>query len=82
MTFYLFFDFVDFDGFNDGVFPGVLLLSRWRLSGLPVDLAVLLGPGFNPIVFIYSLKLYEHQGRRKEFQKWVYKTVVLWTIDS
>jgi hypothetical protein len=32
-------------GLSDGVFPGVSLLSRRRLSGLPVDLAIGFGPG-------------------------------------
>ena len=36
---------VDFDGFKDGVLPGVPLLSRWRWSGFPVDVAVLFDPG-------------------------------------
>lgn len=30
---------------REGVLPGVSLLSRRRLSGLPVDLAIGLGPG-------------------------------------
>lgn len=37
--------FVDLDGFSDGVFPGVFLLSRWRWSGFPVEMAVRFGPG-------------------------------------
>lgn len=36
-------------GLRDGVFPGVVLLSLCRLSGLPVDLAILFGPGLIPI---------------------------------
>jgi len=43
------------EGFNDGVFPGVLLLSRWRWSGFPVDVAILFGPVFSPIVFDFLL---------------------------
>lgn len=35
----------DFDGFNDVVLPGVFLLSCCRLSGFPVDVAILFGPG-------------------------------------
>jgi hypothetical protein len=41
-------------GFNDGVFPGVSLLSRARLSGFPVDLAILFGPGLSGIIFIFN----------------------------
>lgn len=37
-------------GFKVGVFPGVFLLSRWRLSGLPVDSAILFGPGLSAII--------------------------------
>ena len=37
-------------GLREGTLPGVDLLSLWRLSGLPVDLAILFGPGFIPIV--------------------------------
>lgn len=36
-------------GFKDGVFPGVCLLSLWRRSGLPVETAILFGPGLIPI---------------------------------
>jgi hypothetical protein len=32
-------------GFDDGVFPRVFLLSRWQLSGSPIDMAVLFEPG-------------------------------------
>ena len=42
-------------GFKDGVFPGVSLLSRWRLSGFPVDVAILFGPGFSGIMMIFKL---------------------------
>ncbi|WP_394906446.1 hypothetical protein [uncultured Mesonia sp.] len=38
-------------GLSDGVFPGVFLLSLWRLSGLPVVFAILFGPGLIPIIF-------------------------------
>lgn len=41
-------------GFNEGVFPGVFLLSCWRLSGLPVDFAILFGPGFSDIVLSFN----------------------------
>jgi hypothetical protein len=44
-----------FGGFNDGVFPGVFLLSRCRWSGLPVDVAILFGPGLSAIVFCFYL---------------------------
>ncbi len=37
-------------GLREGTLPGVDLLSLWRLSGLPVDLAILFGPVFIPIV--------------------------------
>lgn len=42
-------DYFCFGGFNEGVFPGVSLLSRCRLSGLPVDFAMRFGPGFSVI---------------------------------
>lgn len=42
--------FVLFEGFREGVFPGVFLLSRWRRSGFPVEIAIRFGPGFNPII--------------------------------
>lgn len=32
------------------MFPGVCLLSLCLLSGWPVDLAILFGPGFIPII--------------------------------
>lgn len=41
-------------GLREGTLPGVDLLSLWRLSGLPVDLAILFGPGF---ILIASLIL-------------------------
>lgn len=44
-----------FDGFNEGVLPGVFLLSRCRLSGLPVDLAIRLGPGLSAILSRFSV---------------------------
>ena len=47
-----FYFFEDLLGFNDGVFPGVSLLSRRRLSGSPVDLAIGFGPGLRPIIVI------------------------------
>lgn len=37
-------------GLSEGVFPGVSLLSRWRLSGFPVESAVLFGPGLIPFL--------------------------------
>jgi hypothetical protein len=42
----------DFDGFNNGVLPGVFLLSRWRWSGFPVEVATLFGPGLIGCVVI------------------------------
>nr|ACK87018.1 hypothetical protein [Pectobacterium atrosepticum] len=42
----------DLLGFNLSVFPGVFLLSRWRLSGSPVDSAMRFGPGLRLIIFI------------------------------
>lgn len=36
-------------GLREGTLPGVDLLSLWRLSGLPVDFAILFGPGLIPI---------------------------------
>lgn len=46
---------VEFDGFNDGVLPGVFLLSRWLSSCFPVDIAVLFGPGLIACVVIGCL---------------------------
>ncbi|EDM44520.1 hypothetical protein SCB49_13150 [unidentified eubacterium SCB49] len=46
--------FLRLGGFNDGVFPGVLLLSRARLSGFPVDLAILFGPGLSAITLVFN----------------------------
>jgi len=37
-------------GFNEGVLPGVSLLSRCRLSGFPVESAILFGPGLSAII--------------------------------
>ena len=34
--------------------PGVDLLSLCLLSGLPVDFAILFGPGFIPITFMFT----------------------------
>lgn len=45
--------FVDLLGFNEGVLPGVSLLSRRRLSGSPVDLAMGFGPGFKLMMFSF-----------------------------
>jgi hypothetical protein len=43
--------FEDLLGFKLEVFPGVVLLSRRRLSGFPVDLAVGFGPGLSAMIF-------------------------------
>ena len=48
------FPFLGTDGFNVGVLPGVDLLSRWRWSGLPVESAVLFGPGFKGIILVFN----------------------------
>ncbi len=37
-------------GLRLGLFPGVSLLSRRRLSTFPVDLAIGFGPGFNFVI--------------------------------
>lgn len=50
----LFLYFFRFGGFKDGVLPGVLLLSLARLSGFPVDLAILFGPVLSAIIFVFS----------------------------
>lgn len=42
-------------GLSVGVFPGVSLLSRRRLSGLPVDLAVGFGPGLMAIIALLAV---------------------------
>jgi len=56
---YYFFPCCLFGGGKEGVLPGVSLLSLWRLSGLPVDSAILFGPGFSAIIlkFIYKVCL-------------------------
>jgi hypothetical protein len=51
---YLYYFFGDFGGFKDGVFPGVSLLSRARLSGFPVDLAILFGPGLSDMILVFN----------------------------
>jgi len=51
---FLLFFFLRLGGFKDGVFPGVSLLSLARLSGFPVDFAILLGPGFSGIFLVLS----------------------------
>ncbi len=38
---------LDLLGLRDGVLPGVVLLSRRRWSGFPVDFAIGLGPGLS-----------------------------------
>jgi hypothetical protein len=48
--------FEDLLGFNPGVFPGVFLLSRLRLSGLPVESAIGFGPGLRAIIFILVIE--------------------------
>ena len=50
-----FFFLVLFEGFKKGVFPGVDLLSLCLLSGFPVDLAFLFGPGFSPIIILFEV---------------------------
>ena len=42
----------DFEGFYDGVLSGVPLLSRLQLSGFPVDIVVLFGPGLIAWMFM------------------------------
>ena len=42
-----------FGGSKEGVLPDVDLLSRWRWSGLPVEVAILFGPGFSAIVYFF-----------------------------
>ena len=39
-------------GFNDGVLPGMPLLSLCLLSGFPVDSAILLGTGFKCAIIL------------------------------
>jgi hypothetical protein len=51
-----YFFFLGLGGFKEGVLPGVSLLSLARLSGSPVDLAILFGPGLSAIV-VYLLIL-------------------------
>ena len=42
---------------SDGVFPGVCLLSLCRLSGFPVESAILLGPGLSAMILKIMLFL-------------------------
>jgi len=51
--FFIYLPLVCLWGFNEGVFPGVSLLSRWRLSGSPVDSAIFFGPGLIGIVLLF-----------------------------
>lgn len=51
--FYIYLPLVCLWGFNEGVFPGVSLLSRWRLSGSPVDSAIFFGPGLIGILILF-----------------------------
>jgi hypothetical protein len=44
---YFFEGLPDLLGLRDGVFPGVVLLSRRRWSGFPVDFAIGFGPGLS-----------------------------------
>ncbi len=44
--------FEDLLGFKLGLFPGVLLLSRRRLSSFPVDLAIGFGPGLSAMIVL------------------------------
>gem|GEM_PF-4690627 len=46
------------EGFRLGVFPGVLLLSRCRRSGFPVESAILFGLDFNAIIHLLYLSYY------------------------
>ena len=45
-------------GLRDGVFPGVSLLSRRRLSGFPVVFAMGLGPGLIAMLALLQIKGY------------------------
>ena len=60
-----FFGFVLFEGFKEGVLPGVFLLSRCLLSGIPVESAVLFVPGLILISFI--IKIYYKFRKQKNF---------------
>ena len=61
--------FLGFDGFNEGVLPGVCLLSLCRLSGFPVESAILLGPGLSAIIskfiFFLIIKFNQNAGNQK-----------------
>jgi len=41
-------------GFNEDVLPSVSLLSRCRLSGFPVESAILFGPGLSAIILRFN----------------------------
>lgn len=43
-----------FGGFNEDVLPGVSLLSLWRLSGFPVESAILFGPGLSAMMLVLN----------------------------
>lgn len=46
--------FLGTGGFNEGVLPGESLLSRCRLSGFPVESAILFGPGLSAIILSFN----------------------------
>lgn len=48
--------FEDLLGFKLDLFPGVLLLSRRRLSSFPVDLAIGFGPGLSAMVVLLEFR--------------------------
>lgn len=47
--------FLGTGGFNEGVLPGVSLLSCCLRSGLPVESAILFGPGLSAIISSFNL---------------------------
>lgn len=59
--------FLGTEGFNEGVLPGVDLLSLCLWSGFPVDFAVLFGPGFNGITL--NLKSFFKLTRKSQKSK-------------
>ena len=67
-------------GFREGVLPGVFLLSRCLLSGLPVLGTILLGPGFMLIHIIipvlgWGLKFILLKRMQKVYQMKSYRQI-------
>ena len=53
--------------------PGVVLLSRWRWSGLPVEVAILFGPGLSAIILFFNvlMKKNKFKNESKHSRKYI-----------